>query len=595
MKHFFCKTLSILLLLSSASVSKAVVDGCSADYIIVGAGTSGPIMARYLSDTSSVLLLEAGENLSTDPLVLSPSPVTAISTWNTPKYSLNPSAYNGLLNGPAIPTPYSIGRMWGGSGAHNNMLTIRGSTDLWDYYGTASGNSQWAYANILPVMLFLEQYTPSGTTANYNQRGQNGAWYITQQAFSSMSTLFPPVYAGIIGVTIVADYNDPTNAGANPAPNYLNVGVSSNQLSTTPPGPDQERSFSINAYMNDTIVDADGIGVNGRKLRVLSSATVTRVLLSGTKAIGVEYILEGNPEQVFQVFAKKEVILSAGAIYTPAILQRSGIGSAADRVVGGITYPGLDTLGIPVVIDSPHVGANLQNHFGPTALVSTPASAFPIGVFGEAFFGISSPTIREIQTFFQRGTLLFPNAELARQLGVSPLGATGNYISLPFQLVKNNSRGIVQIVSTDPLTAPLIDFAFYKPTADVPNNDDPTVPGTDAYNAVQCLRIIEAFNTTVGYSVVYPTAADYAGTDLQLFNNVVRNTYLIQDHATCTCRMGTDISNGVVDANGKVFGAQNLRIVDDSICPRINTGNTQYQAYVLPLRIAKNMGANLPF
>lgn len=552
----------------------------SPDFIVVGLGTAGAVLARYLSDNNSVAAFEAGLNLATDPVVLSSDFNVATSTWPDPKYSQDPPNTYGEINAPLIPSPYSLGRMWGGSSAHNAMLTVRGSTDLWDDFAAASGNNQWKYENVLPIMKFLESYTPNGSPANYNQRGQNGPWYIKQEApVASVNTsTFSTTYSSVLGVPLVDDYNDPTNGGTYTAPNYLNVGISVNQLSATSTEP-SVRSFSVNSFLPQSIVDyTTGKGLNGRKLQIFSSATVTKVLFHGNKAIGVQYIIDGNKEKVQTMYAKKRIILCAGAIYDVAILQRSGVGDATL----------LNSLGIPVVVNSPNVGANLQNHFGPVALVKTPANALPPFVLSHSFFGISDPSLREIEVFFQRGTLLFPNLELARNLGV-PVGPFGNVVSLPFQLVKNNSKGDIKIVSTDPLTDPRINFKYYV------GSDDPNTPGTDAYNAVQCLRKIEAFNNIPGFSVAYPTPADYAGTDTQLYNNVVRNTVLVQAHASTSCRMGTDITNGVVDGDGNVFGTRNLMIADLSICSRISTGGTQYAPYVLALRIAKNLGANLPF
>lgn len=550
------------------------------DYIIVGLGTAGAVLTRYLSDDSSVIALESGLNLAKDPLVTSGEFTSAVQTWTDPKYSITPECTYGEINAGIIPSPSSIGRMWGGSSAHNGLIAIRGSTDLWDSYATASQNPQWAYSNILPVMKFLEQYTPKGSVANYQQRGRNGPWYVTQDAPVEVinSSDFAQKYSTIIQAPLVNDYNDPTNGGANPAPNYLNVGISINQSSVIPANP-PIRSFSVNAFLPESIVDYNtGLGLNGRKLRILSSATVSRVIFKGTKAVGVEYIINGDRDKIKQVYARKKVILCAGAIYDVAILQRSGVGDSTL----------LQSLGIPVVINNPNVGARLQNHFGPVALVRTPPDASPPFIIGESFFGITDPNVREIQVFYQRGTLLFPTPELARTLGVTP-GPFDNVVSLPFQLVKNDSRGNVEIVSTDPLTNPRINFQFYV------GSDDPTVPGTDAYKAVQCLRKIQAFNSIPGYSVIYPTPADYAGTDKQLYDNIVLNTVLVQDHASCTCSMGTSTQDGVVDGNGNVFGAKNLVVVDTSISSRINTGNTQYPPYVFALRIAKNLGANLPF
>ena len=555
---------------------------CQSDYIIVGLGTAGGVLARYLSDDNSVVAFEAGLNLATDPLVTTGEFQVATETWSDPKYSATPPCTYGEVNVPLVPSPYSLGSMWGGSSAHNGLITVRGSTDLWNDYATLSGNPQWKYENILPVMQYLENYIPNGDAANYAQRGASGAWYVTQEApvNAVIGSDFAQKYSTVLGVPLVNDYNDPTNGGASPAPNYLNVGISVNQPSVNPVTTPPTRSFSINSYLPESIVDyATGKGKNGRKLRIFSSALVTRILFKKNKAVGVEYIINKDKTKVYKLYAKKRVILCAGAIYSPALLQRSGVGPAAL----------LASLGINVVADSPNVGQNLQNHFGPVALVKTPPNAYPPFVLGQSFFGINSPTLREIQVFFQKGTLLFPDSELARCLGALPLGPFGDYVSIPFQLVKNSSRGTVQIFDTDPLTNPHIDFEYYVGT------DNPSTPGTDAYNAVQCLRKIQQFNSIPGYSVVYPTPADYAGTDLELYDNIVLNTVLIQDHASCTCSMGTDISNGVVDGFGNVFGTEHLMVVDDSICTRINTGNTQYEPYIFALRVAKNLGANLPF
>ena len=135
-----------------------------------------------MSDNNSVVAFEAGLNLATDPVVLSPDFNVATSTWPDPKYSWDPPNTYGEINVPLIPSPYSLGRMWGGSSVHNAMLTVRGSTDLWDDFAAASGNNQWKYENVLPIMKFLESYTPNGSVANYNQRGQDGPWSIKQIA-----------------------------------------------------------------------------------------------------------------------------------------------------------------------------------------------------------------------------------------------------------------------------------------------------------------------------------------------------------------------------------------------------------------------------
>jgi len=160
MKQFVSKAMPIYFFsLLACNMQAAVQNGCSADYVIVGLGTAGAVLAAELSTINSVLVLEEGLNLATDPVVLSPLFNVAETMWSNPKYSVSSFFGYGEINGGIIPSPYTNGRMWGGSSAHNGLITIRGSTDLWDDYATVSGNPQWAYENILPVMLYLESYS----------------------------------------------------------------------------------------------------------------------------------------------------------------------------------------------------------------------------------------------------------------------------------------------------------------------------------------------------------------------------------------------------------------------------------------------------
>lgn len=296
------------------------------------------------------------------------------------------------------------------------------------------------------------------------------------------------------------------------------------------------------------------------------------MLFSGTKAIGVEYILDGNREQVYQVYANKEVILCAGSIADAAILQRSGIG---DPIL-------LGSLEIPVIVANANVGANMENHYGPVGLVALNNLTLAPFNLVQTFFGLSSPTQREIQAFFQRGTSLFPQPEVVRQLGVdisNPFFAP--VVTVPFQLVKNGSRGTVKIVSTDPLTNPRVDFNLYS-------DGSFSTPGTDAANAVACYRKLL---TIAGATVIYPPAADFAS-DAQLFADA-QQEFLVQDHAAGTCRMSNSINTGVVNGNLQVFGTQGLRVADVSVEPVIETGNTAYTGYLIGLRAALKLGASL--
>lgn len=581
MKKFIILSLVLqAFLLSPIQISSTISNGCAADYIIVGLGTSGATLARFLSNDNSVLVLEAGVNLATDSLVLSPNITDAFVMWPDPKYSLTSVPNYGTyvegvsgLNTGLLPEPYTDGRMWGGSSAHNGMLAVRGSTADYDHWAAVSGNVDWSYSNMLPLMLYMEHYIANGTAADTQQRGLSGPMFISQAAPAGNYS-FMQNFATAVSAPLVPDYNDPTNNGQNPKPNYLNVGVSANQTWTTQVPPNGERSFSINGFLPKSVIDYNtGKGLNGRKLQVVSSATVVRVLFNGTKAVGVELILNGNREEVLTVFANKEVILSSGSIHDAAILQRSGIG---DKTL-------LDSLKIPVVYNNPNVGANLQNHYGPVGAVTLSTGALaPFNIY-QSFFDIAPSTgVRRIQSFFQAGAALFPQPEVLRLLGVQNPGVMSPIVTVPFQLVKNSSRGTVKIISTDPFIDPEVNFNFYS-------DGSYQTPGTDAANAVACFKMLQNIQ---GSTVIYPTQADFDSGDEQLFIDA-QNMFLIQDHAAGTCSMASSADNGVVNGNLQVFGVSNLRVVSVAIEPTIETGNPAYTAYLIGLRAALLLGSSL--
>ncbi len=509
------------------------------DYIIIGNGTAGAVLAAELSKDKkhSVLVLETGPNLSDDPEVLDPNIFDyALDLTLNPKYALT---YPILLSNGFLQTlTYSEGRMWGGSSAHNYLLTVHGTPDLYNSWAQASGSSRWAFSNLLPVIRNVETYTPNGTSANLLERGNHGPIYVTQNPPVDTNPLAIGI-SNATGAPLVSDYNDPTEG---------NTGVSAYQQFITPP-PFSHRSFSINGYLPESVVTPEGRGRHGRKLRIVSHANVSRILFDGNKAIGIECVVSGNNEEVHRAYAKKKVILCAGGINSPAILQRSGIGDATL----------LTSLDIPVIVDNPNVGANLSNQPG--------CIVFLGGTSSDNVFSMinASP--------------YYPNDDVRR---IQYLTNPGEGAILSYGFVMDpQSRGSVEIVNKDPFTYPLVDLNMYS--------DGPvTQPGTDLYTIVSFLKIVQDIAADAGMTVLSPTPSDYGLGDAGLAQFAQSNpNIIITDHISGTCRMATTAEDGVVDGNLHVFGTEHLMVVDLSVAPQQPDGNPCFPVYVIANEAAK--------
>lgn len=543
-----------------------------ATHIVVGYGTSTGPSIRFLSDNpnNNVIVFEAGPNLTDDPNVLQPSFLGTLPLTNNPKYSkLTGTPVTPGLNGPAF--VYSDGRMSGGSSAHNGLEAVRGAPEDYDKWAVASGNSQWTYNNLLPIMKGMENYTPNTSPIDPAQRGTAGIMNITQDP----NTPYPVLAADPGAIAIATGFNAPIKPDFNTVAGKISTSL--DQYWITPP-PNSHRTASF-TYLDSTIVTPDGFGVNGRKLRIYNNATVTRILFDGTTAVGVEVIFDGNRESVQVFIATVAIVLGTGTIADAAILQRSGVGPASL----------LNSLDIPVVIDSPQVGQNLINQIGPLSIVSIPNTLNPFTVIQT--FTALDPTYSAGTRRYQCLSITGFGALFFDSFSPGILGALGISLFTPSTLITGvdlepNSKGTVTIVSKDPLTDPKIDWNYYS-------DGDENTFGTDANKTIAFYNQVNAVATAGGGSVLYPTAGQYGGGNSTLFK-AAQDSHIITYHAVGSCRMGTNISNGVVDGNLKVFGANNLYIASCSVEPNPNSGNTAYGAFIIGLKLAQILGATIP-
>ena len=590
-----------------ADIPSGLVPGptpLSPDYIIVGLGTAGAVLARQLSEPldgvqPSVIVLEAGQNRSQDPVITNNNPFSV-----APDLTANSKyAYSvGVKTGSVVRFDNnnyftSEGRMWGGSSAHNFMTSVRGTQDYWDDVSTTLNAPRWSYTSLLPIMEDVETYQiGTGGVFDPTQRGNSGLLKVTQANFTAVANnnFNANIMTNIAGVTLplINDYNaepqSPQNKG--------HIGVTTGQSFTTgglffPPS--SQRAHSQNSFCPtpldvavnpDAIIGTDGCGLDGRKLEVVSNAEVCRVIFVGDRAVGVEYILNKDKSQARMLFARKEVILCAGTLHTPAILQRSGVGPQAL----------LDDLNIDVVVANDNVGANLRNHYGGSCSMtanneSSVASGATYWMDGAPYFnnGQSSDLRRRIQciangTFSSqspRAVLLAINPAIINDPDNNPAN------SFLFVNLVPKSTGTVVISSTDCTLAPTVTYNFW--TDYTGNNFD----GSDFDVAVSCYRIINDAATDAGEAMIYPTPAMFAGSnagnDFLLLREAAQNGPFVFSHLASSCRMAQSAATGVCDPELRVFGTKNLRCVDLSVVPVIPDGNTAFPMFYIAIVAAQ--------
>ena len=520
------------------------------DYVIVGGGTAGCVLANRLSaDPSvSVLLIEAG---GADDWIWIRIPVGYLYCIDNPRtdWRFRTEAEPGL-NGRVL--NYPRGRVLGGCSSINGMIVMRGQAQDYAQWAEAAG-AHWGWDAVLPLFRELEDHH-AGAGALH---GAGGDWRVEPQRLQWDILDAVRDAAVAAGISASADFNTGDNHGVG----YFDV--------------NQRRGVRVNA------AEAFLRPVRHRaNLRVVTGWTVDQLLFEGHRVVGVRVRVDGV-ERLVQV--RLETVLAAGSIGSPAILQRSGIGPAQR----------LQQLGIAVRQDRPAVGANLQDHLqlravfaveGARTLNTLVRSPFRKGLMGLEYALRRSGPLAMAPS--QLGIFARSDAAQARanlQFHVQPLslarfgGELDPYPAITMSVcnLRPTSRGAVMIGTPDAQQAPSIRLNYLS------TEEDRRV-------AVDSLRLARRI-------VAQAPLARFAPREVRPGAERLDEAALLQGagevgtsifHPVGTCRMGRDDA-AVVDPELRVRGVAGLRVADASVMPHITSGNTNTPTAMIALQAAK--------
>jgi choline dehydrogenase len=520
----------------------------SVDFIVVGAGSAGAALASRLSESGHyrVLLLEAGGE--THPL--SRVPISFARFINQPGanwlYASEPETNSG-----ARPIPVPRGRMLGGSSAINGMVWVRGQRQDYDRWAQL-GNRGWSYQDVLPIFKSLENYAHGDSEF----RGREGPLKVSD--ISERGRLYDSFFAaaGTLGIRPNGDYNGLDQEGIAMTQASIRGG---------------RRMSTARCYLDPARARSN--------LTIETDAMAEKLIVQGTRCVGVRYRVRGQQRHAW---AHREVIVSAGTIASPQLLELSGIGQG-ER---------LRVLGLEVRHNLPGVGENLRDHWAPrmkwrvarhgvtfnerarglrafwqgllyitarSGFLSLPAS--PLRAFFKTREGLDSPDAM----FTMQPFLMAPDFKLAKEAG----------LTIITHQLRPESKGSVHVTAADPGKPPAIRFNFLAERSD----------RECLLASMRLVRRVVAAAPLAWLAAEEFAPGPTAKSDAELLDFVARTAETTY-HPIGTCRMGSD-PLAVVDDRLRVHGISGLRVADASIMPTLTSGNTNAPSIMIGEKAAR--------
>jgi choline dehydrogenase len=505
------------------------------DYVVIGSGIGGCVVANRLSADPSrrVLLLEAG--LPDDDADIHNVELTSLfAAWSKPQFDWGFSTVDEPgLGGRRM--PLFQGKVAGGGSSIHGRIFIRGHRrdfDHWNYMG----NEKWAFSDVLPYFKKCENYM--GPPSDY--RGVGGPLPVMDLPEDRRSAASKAFVAGVaeLGFQSNWDFNGPKQEG----------GAGFIQSTTTR---DFKRASAFTSYI-------DPIKEQRPNLTIQYQALASRLLLEGKRAVGVEYRQNGSTQQVR---ATGEVIACAGPLNTPKLLMLSGIGPAEQ----------LRQFSIPVVVNLPGVGENLQDHLNVRMCWSskieqkTPMIICESSMFGFTRNGVPNAS-PDLQLFFS-----------AFAFSISPTDnsyVVGEDFNRGFALVpvvcRPQSVGRVWLRSNNPMDSLNIQTNYLTCDYDM----SVLLAGIKLGREIVQTR---PFDEMRGKELI---PGPDIGTDENKLRKYITDTCITDWHPSGTCKMGLD-AKAVVDPRLRVYGIEGLRVVDASIMPSVVSGNLQASIFMI--------------
>ncbi len=530
------------------------------DTIIVGGGSAGCVLANRLSldRERSVLVLEAGRRDSWwDIFIHMPAALT---------YPIGSKFYDWCYE--SEPEPFmnnrriyqGRGKILGGSSSINGMIFQRGNPMDYERWAGDPGMENWDFAHCLPYFKRMENCLACRDDEFHGAEGP-----LILERGPATNPLFSAFFEAVqqAGYHLTEDVNGYRQEGFNAFDRNVHGG---------------RRLSASRAYLHPVM--------DRPNLQVESGAFVTKILIEGKRAIGVEMSRKGKSQKVYA----GEVILSGGSINSPQLLQLSGIGNAAE----------LEALSIPVVHDLPGVGENLQDHLEVYVQFSCkqPVSVYPaLKWYNKPWVGLQWLLFKKgpaSTNHFEGGGFVRSNEDVdypnlmfhflpvaIRYDGTSPSGGHGYQVHIG--PMYSDARGSVKIKSADPTVYPALRFNYLSTDQD----------RREWVEAIHCARDIlnqPAFDPYNGGEV---SPGPSVSTDAEILDWVAQDGETAY-HPSCTCKMGTDAMAVVDPETMRVHGVEGLRVVDSSVMPYVTNANNYAPTIMLAEKAADLILENTP-